>query len=116
MMNKTRTPLIASLALLGALATQPAFAQGSVAHSARALDHSGQAIGHLAVGTVKATASVVAVPLAASGAVGQASGRAAAGLSELANAPIGEPLPIADETLTAGPSPAQALHNREVNQ
>lgn len=116
MMSKSHKTLISILALLGALATQPALAQGSAAHSAQALDHSGQAVGHLAVGTLKATASVAAVPLAASGAVGQASGRAAAGLAELADAPIGEPLPITDDTLTAGPSPAEALRNREVHQ
>ncbi len=116
MMNKTTKTLIASLALIGAFGTQPAMAQGSTAHSAQALDHSGQAVGHLAVGTVKATASVAAIPLAASGAAGQASGRAAIGLSELANAPIGEPLSITDDTLTAGPSPADALRNEEVYQ
>jgi hypothetical protein len=42
--------------------------------SAKLIDHSGQAAAHASVAGVKVVSGVVAVPLAASGAVGQVAG------------------------------------------
>lgn len=112
--------ILIALTGLTLLATAPVFAQGSVNHLSAAAGHSSEALAHGVVGTAKLASGVVAVPLLVVGAVGAASTQTGAALMDeaagtrdgVAHAQMGEPLPITDETITAGPSPAQAL--REV--
>jgi hypothetical protein len=111
-MNTKRKAVITTLILTGLVAAQPAQAQagGSVQHASQAIGHSAKAVGHSVVGTAKLASGVVAVPLIAIGASGQASQQAGESLWDIANEPIGTPLPVSDETVTAGPSPARAIN------
>ena len=108
MNTKTKT-LITTSVLLAAIAAQPAHAQGSTQHASQAVVHSTQAIGHSVAGGAKLASGVVAVPLIAVGASGQVSQQAGQELWDIANEPIGTPLPVTEETVTAGPSPSQAI-------
>ncbi len=92
------------LFLLGFLlmTAQPAIAQGSLGHSIQASKHGSQAGAHSAVGAAKLTSGIVAVPLIAIGEVGKAVGSTGEAMWDEAN----EPLPIASETVTAGPPPS----------
>ena len=109
MKNTTKT-FIATTLLIGAVAAQPAQAQGSVQHSGQALVHSTKALGHSVAGGAKLASGVVAVPLIAIGASGQVSQQAGEDLWAIAHEPIGTPLPVSDETVTAGPPPSQAIN------
>ncbi|WP_455222526.1 hypothetical protein [Kaarinaea lacus] len=91
------------------LTVQPVQAQGSVQHSGKALEHGANSVGHSVVGGSKLVAGTVAIPLAAAGSVGRASGKVGKDMWDHATAPIGEPLPITEDTVTAGPSPAKAM-------
>jgi len=100
---------------VGALWVQPAQADGSSqqagaasAHLVKAVGESAQASGHAVVAGMKLTSAAAAVPLGASGAVGHASGQSAKVLTKAASADDGS-LPIADEVITAGPPPNQAV-------
>jgi hypothetical protein len=85
-------------------------AQGSVQHSGQASQHSAQAVGHTMVGSAKGVSGVAAIPLGVAGSVGHLSGEMAKELAGAAHAPIGEPLPITDATVSAAPSPAQTMN------
>ena len=61
----------------------------------------------------QAVSAVAAIPFGVSAEVGQVSGEISEELWNAANAPIGEPLPIADEPITAGPPPGEALRQGE---
>jgi len=87
---------------------QPAMAEGSMGHSHQASAHAVLASGHAVIGTAKVASAVVAVPLQVAGAIGTASGRAGDTLADAAHADIGEPLPLTDEVVTAGPPPSEA--------
>lgn len=102
--------LIAAALLISAIGIQPALAQvsGGAEHLSRSVTHSAQAIGHASVGTVKLTGAVVAVPLKMVGAAGRVSGQAGDAIWDFANEPA-KPLTLGDDTLTAAPTPAQAM-------
>lgn len=110
--------LIALTGLCTALFFAPlqANAQGSVNHSAQASEHSAQATGHVIVGGVKGVASVAAVPLVVSGAIGHSADQAGQAMADFADMPIGKPLPITEKTVTAGPAPSQALKQQQEAQ
>lgn len=111
-MNNKSKAVISIFILTGLVAAQPAHAQagGSAQHASQAIGHSTEAVGHSVAGTAKMASGVVAVPLIATGASGQASQQAGESLWHIANEPIGTPLPVSDETVTAGPSPARAIN------
>lgn len=88
-------------------------AGGTVEASARALDHSMQALGYSIEAGLKLSFGAAAIPLTAAGAVGEASGRAGTDMMEFANAPPRGPLPISDEIVTAGPKPDEQLKSQE---
>ena len=102
--------LIAAAMLILTVGIQPALAQvsGSAEHLSQSVTHSAQAIGHASIGTVKLTAAVVAVPLKIVGAAGTVSGQAGDAIWDFANEPA-KPLALGDDTLTAAPTPAQAM-------
>lgn len=99
-MGTYRYVLLLSAALL--LTTQPAFALDSVGHSVQGSKQGSQAVGHSAAGAAKLTSGIVAVPLMAVGEVGKAAGASGKEMWDEANSP----LPISDETVTAGPPPS----------
>jgi len=100
---------ISALILTTLLTTQPVLAQGSTQHSGKALENGVNSIGHSVAGGGKLVSGAIAIPLAAAGSVGHVSGQAGKEMWDNANTPIGEPLPITDDTVTAGPPPAKAM-------
>lgn len=103
-------PAIISLMLM----SQPVMAQGSVNHSAQAIKSSAQASGHTVIAGSKLSSAVVAVPLLAVGAVGAISSDAGKAFLESSAADFNKPLTIADESVTAGPSPDAAVNQTEL--
>jgi len=108
-MKNTKILTVAVLMTLGT--TQAAYAQGSAQHFSEAVGHSAQATGHSIVAGAKLASSAVAVPLIVIGGVGQVSQAAGEDLWDIANQPIGAPLPISDETVSVGPAPNIAIKN-----
>lgn len=102
----TRKLVTASVLTLSLFAANPAFAGGVVQHSV-------QALGHSMIGSAKLVSAVIALPLMVIGHVGQLSGEVGNAAWDMANTPIGDPLPITDDIITAGPSPDQALRSTE---
>jgi hypothetical protein len=80
-------------------------AGGSVEASARALEHSMQALGYSIEAGLKLAFGAAAVPLTIVGGIGEASREAGNEFWEFANAPPSGPLPVSDEIVTAGPPP-----------
>lgn len=107
---------ITAIVLASVIAVSPARANGSANHGSKAATHSTQAAGHSAAMSAKTVAGSVALPLAVAGTAGQVSGQAAEELWDLANQPIGTPLPITQETFTVGHSPKEAVFNEGDNQ
>ncbi len=91
-------------------------ADATTTHAEEALKHTGQASGnasasaaHSIAATGQVTSAVSAVPLKISGAVGAVSNKAGDALIDAANTPIGKPLVVTDETISAGPPPSEAI-------
>lgn len=106
---KTKLPtLLAAILLI--TASGLASAGGPLHQSAQAVQYSGQAVGHSIAASGRLSAGVIALPLKAVGAIGQASGRAGDELWEAAD--WDRPLPLTEEHLTIGPAPDQALEPR----
>ena len=80
------------------LTVQPAFAGESLGHSIQGSKHASKTMAHSAIGAAKLTSGIVAVPLMGIGEVGTAVGDSGKALWDSANTP----LPISDETVTAG--------------
>jgi hypothetical protein len=89
--------------------TAQAQAGGASHHVSKALAHSLEAVAHTTVAGMKVVSGAVALPLVIVGEIGQVSGDAGEELWEEANRPIGEPLVISDEVVTAGPAPREAM-------
>ena len=96
------------------LSSQQALAQGSVKHSAQALNLSAQASGHTVIAGAKLSSAVVAVPLLAVGAVGAVSSEAGKAFLKESSSDFNKPLTISDESVTAGPSPDAAVNQTEL--
>jgi hypothetical protein len=112
-----KTTIFLVLMILMSMVAGYSFAQGT--YSGEAVKESGKAGSHASKSVVnsiaasgQATSAVSAIPLATSGAAGAVSGQAAQDLIDAANQPIGKPLPISDETFTAGPPPDQVLKTK----
>lgn len=97
--------LLISLLVLSVPST-PAAAGESARHSGASAQHSAAAFGESVEASAGLVSAAVAVPLVAIGAIGTASGQAGEALWYEGT---GEPLPIAEETVTGGPNPAEAL-------
>ncbi len=106
--------LLAIPTLITALLTSnAALAGGAVTHSGQASVHSAQAIGHAGISGAKFVSGSAAVPLTFSGGVGTVSAAAGNELWEIADTPIGDPLPVTDKIYTIGPPPDQAIRQSE---
>ncbi len=82
----------------------------AITHGVQAGSHASASVAHGAIGSAQVTSAASAVPLGVAGSVGAASAKGADTLMESATAPIGTPLDITDEAVTAGPPPSEALN------
>ena len=115
------------------LGSQVTSAKGVVNHFSQAIAHSGssraslhyaaqghpaqgKALGNALTGTAQAVTGIVAVPLLTIGSVGDLSQQAGRKLLDYSNKDSG-PLPIAGESISAGPSPeiVMQIHNNKNN-
>ncbi len=84
----------------------------AVMEAGKAGSHASASAGHAIAGSAQVTSAVSAAPLFVIGAVGAVSTEIAIELMEVATAPIGAPLEITDECVTAGPAPDNALKEK----
>lgn len=94
---------------VNAFAAENTHAEEAVKKSAQASGNASASAAHSIAASGQVTSAAVAVPLKAVGAVGAASAQAGDGLSKAASAPIGTPLQVTDEAITAGPLPSEAM-------
>jgi hypothetical protein len=94
-------------------ASSNALAQGSGQNFSDAVTHSTQGLGQSLVGGAQVSSAIVAVPLKLVGAVGHASDRGGETLMNFAKEDGNQALPVADETITVGPAPSQALQRQQ---
>jgi hypothetical protein len=92
-------------------------------HSGKAVEEAFKASGHASgsaahsiAGSGQVTSAASAIPLAIGGSVGAVSTEIAKELINAATAPVGAPLEISDESVTAGPPPDQALATKKPKQ
>lgn len=78
-------------------------------HAGKASSHASASAGHAIVGSGQVTSAASAVPLAVSGSAGAVSTEIAKDLRDAATAPVGTPLEVTDESVTAGVPPSEAL-------
>lgn len=109
-MKNTIRNVMGMTALLALFATAPVHAQGFSRSAAESTKHSAQALGHSVAAGGKLVSGVVAVPLIIVGGVGQASMAAGQALWENADGP----LPVTEESFTAGPNPSRAMNDEEI--
>jgi hypothetical protein len=95
--------------VIGAAVAGPAQAAGASQHLSNALANSLEAVAQSTVGGLKLVSGAVAIPLMIAGEIGKASGEAGEELWQEANTPIGEPLLITDDVITAGPRPSEVM-------
>lgn len=88
----------------------------AVEDASKAGSHASTSAGHSIAASGQVTSAASAVPLAVSGSAGAVSTEIAKELMDAATAPIGTPLEITDESVTAGPPPDQALTPKKAKQ
>lgn len=81
----------------------------AVEEASKAGSHASASAAHSIVASGQVTSAASAVPLAIGGSAGAVSTEIAKDLMDAATAPIGTPLKITDESVTAGPPPNEAL-------
>ena len=101
---------------MGIALSMPALAGGASQHFSNAIANSLEAIAQGTVAGFKLVSGAIAVPLMISGEIGRVSGQAGEELWQEANTPIGTPLVITDDVITAGPSPAEAMKSSPQEQ
>jgi len=84
-------------------------AGGTVEASARAMEHSMQALGYSIEGGFKLVSGAAAIPLITAGEIGAVSGQIGHELLDEATASPHGPLPVTDEVVTVGPE--QGMQN-----
>lgn len=108
-MKNTIRNVMGMTALLALLAAAPVHAEGFSRNMAESTKHSAQAVGHSSAAGAQLVSGVAAVPLMVIGGVGQASMAAGQALWQAADGP----LPVTEESFTAGPKPDRAMKNKE---
>lgn len=86
-------------------------AGGSVQNSSRALEYSLKAVAYSSVASMQLVFGAAAIPLGVAAELGKVSGEMSDAMWEVANTPVDEPFPVADEAIMIGPPPARALEN-----
>ena len=100
--------VVATTLLLSSIAT-PVHAIDSVGKLSEGVSNAVGGSLQIVGGSVMVVSAVVAVPLLAVGSVAGAANHAG---TEMMDWAVGEPLPIADETISAGPAPSDALADK----
>lgn len=100
---------IVTLALNGNLLAGDTHSGEAVKQGSKAASHGSASAAHAIVGSGQVTSAASAVPLSVAGSAGAVSTEIAKDLMEAATAPIGSPLEITDESVTAGPPPNEVL-------
>lgn len=110
-MIKYITKFIVVCSLFGSTvyAAESTHAEEAVKKSAQASGNASASAAHSIAATGQVTSAASAIPLKAVGSVGAVSAKAGESLSNVANAPIGKPLEVTDEVITAGPPPSEAI-------
>lgn len=104
-MTKTKTLFLTVL-----LSSSPhVMAGGSLQHFGNSVDHSAQALAHGSIATIKLVSGVIAIPLMGAGEIGKISAQAGEELWQESQTP----LPLTEDILTVGPSPAEAMRTEE---
>lgn len=80
-------------------------------HASQTSAHGSQSVMHAIMGTGKVVSAASSVPFAAAGSAGAVSTDIASESNKAASLPVGEPLEIAEETVSAGLPPDQELQN-----
>jgi len=88
----------------------------AVKEAGKAGSHASASAANAIVGSGQVTSAASAVPLAIGGSAGAVSAEMAKDSMEAATAPIGTPLEITDESVTAGPPPNEALAPKKPKQ
>ncbi|MBI2994459.1 MAG: hypothetical protein HYY48_09850 [Gammaproteobacteria bacterium] len=109
---KQSTSMITGFAIT-AMISMPVAAGGASYHLSQALANSMEALAQTTVGGLKLISGSIALPLMMGGEIGKVSGQVGDELWEEANTPIGKPLVITDDIVTAGPAPAEAMKSKE---
>ena len=78
-------------------------------NSSQASEHGSNSVVHAIIGSGQVVSGAASVPLSAAGASGAASTQIADELKKAADAPIGEPLEITEETISIGLPPDKQL-------
>lgn len=111
-MHKNKLVIAASIFTM--FISTNSFAGGT--HSGKAIEEAGKASSHATgsaahgvIASGQTTSAAAAVPLAIAGAAGAVSAKISKELMDAAKAPVGTPLEITDESVTAGPPPNEAL-------
>lgn len=84
-------------------------AEEAVKKSAQASGNASASAAHSIAASGQVTSAALAVPLTVVGSVGAVSAKTGDALSKAASAPIGTPLVVTDEVVTAGPPPSEAM-------
>ena len=100
---KIKNNLLSSIIIIALYIPTFAHAGGALYHSGQSLENSARAVGHMSAGALKMVAGIVSVPLVIIGSAGEVSGETGEIFRDFAN----EPLPIAEDTVSVGPTPAQ---------
>ena len=105
---KTSNRIITTVVVVFCM-SMPVFAGGGAQHFSDALNHSSQAVAHSTAAGFKFVSGAVAIPLMVGGEIGKAGGDIGEALWDEANTP----LPISEDIITTGPSPAEAMEKEE---
>lgn len=95
--------LLLSVVLFGCTQSPLQHAAASGQHAVAASGHAASAVGHGAAASGQIVGGAVALPLKAVGAVGQVADKAGDAL--LDSTGVSKPLPVSDDTVSAGPAP-----------
>ena len=92
------------------------YSVNAIEEASKAGSHTSTSAGHSIAASGQVTSAASAVPLAVSGSAGAVSTEIAKELMDAATVPIGTPLEMTEESVTAGPPPDQALAPKKTKQ
>ncbi|HCY87441.1 MAG TPA: hypothetical protein DHV36_20070 [Desulfobacteraceae bacterium] len=108
--------LIAALTIGTPAMANETHADRAVTHGSQAASHASNSAAHAIAASGQAVSGAASVPFMASGVAGAVSAQVGEDLKDAASAPIGQPLPITDETITVGPTPDLAIQQTTTDQ
>mgnify|MGYP003571727311 CR=1 FL=1 len=109
-MTKYIIKFIVGLLILGSFSyATDTHAEKAVKKSITASGNASASAAHAIVATGQVTSAASAIPLQVAGSIGTVSKKIGNELMKVATEPIGTPLVITDESITAGPLPSEAM-------